>query len=181
MSKENLSERINPFRLAEAGASLHRSLFVKDMSRLSVGLADDSGQVEVDIQFGIDQQGTRFLRGHFETSLKVQCQRCMEPFAFEIIGDLLSGVIKTEAAAKALPSTYEPVLVDEEDMLSIQDMIEDELIVGMPIVPRHDSKNCKVDLSKIVLGSDSDEESKGDDNNPFKVIDILRAKNRNRE
>lgn len=179
MSKDNLSEKINPSRLAEAGADLHRSLLIKDMQRLCTSLADDSGQVEVDIRFGIDQQGTRFLKGHLETEVTLQCQRCMEPFAYAIISDFLSGVVKTEEAAERLPSTYEPVLVDEEGMLVVQDMVEDELIIGIPIVPMHDPKDCKVDLSKVL--QDLDKGAEKDNNNPFNVIDILRAKNRNRE
>lgn len=179
MSKENLPEKINPLRLAEAGVSLHGILHVKDMQRLCMSLASDSGEVDVGIQCGIDQQGIRFLGGHIKAQFELQCQRCMEPYLYEIIEDFLSGIVKTEEEARELPERYEPVFVDEEGMLIIQDVIEDELIIGLPIVPMHDPKECKVDLSKVVMGSDTG--SGGDDNNPFKVIEILRSKNRNKE
>lgn len=181
MSKENLPEKINPYRLAEAGAVLHGILHVKDMQRLCMELAQDDGHVEVRIELGVDQEGVRFLRGHFEAHLMLQCQRCMESFAYEIIGDFLSGVVASEEEAKRLPDRYEPVLTDE-DMLVLQDVIEDELIIALPIVPMHDQADCKVVLSNITLGPEQEEIEK--ENNPFKVIEILRTKrdtNRNQE
>jgi uncharacterized protein len=179
MSKENLPEKINPFRLAEAGASLRVTLQLKDMQRLRTSLANDDGEVEVEIQFGIDQQGTRFLRGHINTQLILQCQRCMDTFVYGIIDDFLLGVVKTEEAAKELPEMYEPIFA-EDGMLVTQDIIEDELIVGLPIVPMHKLKDCKVESPTMVLGSDE----KLEKDNPFQVIEILRTKrdtNRNQE
>jgi uncharacterized protein len=174
MSKENLPEKINPARLAEAGASLHGAVLIKAMQRLRSSLASDDGQVDVKIQFGIDQQNIKFLRGHYETQLALQCQRCMETFVYEIIGDFLAGVVTSEEKAKELPDTYEPVMVEDDGMLAIQDLIEDELIVGLPIVPMHDSEDCKVQMPKIVLSSGQGSAEEND--NPFKVIEILRKK-----
>lgn len=179
MSNENIPEKINPYRLAEAGASLQGTLRIQDMQRLRTSLADDDGKVFVKIQFGVDEQGIRFLSWHLETELKLQCQRCMEPFVYGIIGDFMSAVVNSEEEAQKLPEAYEPVQVDEDGMITILDMVEDELIIGLPIVPRHEQKDCKVELPRFVVGSDK--ESEGESNNPFKVIEILRAKNRNKE
>jgi uncharacterized protein len=179
MANEKIPEKINPYRLAEAGVSLHGTFFVKDMLRLSPSLADNSGQVEVDVKFGVDEQGTRFIRGHMETELKLQCQRCMEPYIYAIIGDFLSGVVKSEDEAKRLSEVYDPVLA-VDGMLALQDIIEDELIIGLPIVPMHEPKECEVELPKVAaIGTDNG--LGGDEHNPFKVIEILRAKNRNKE
>lgn len=174
MSNENLPEKINPFRFAESGSSLHGTLAIKDMQRLGTSLIAHDGEVQVHLQFEVDEQGTKILRGHLETQLKLQCQRCMQPFNYEIINDFVSGLVRSEEEAKQLPDVYEPVLVKEDGMLVIQDMIEDELIIGLPIVPMHDAMECKIELPKVILGSR--EVSEGDDNNPFKVIEILRAK-----
>jgi uncharacterized protein len=179
MSKENLPEKINPYRFAEARNQLHGVLHVKDMSRLRQSLADDSGEIKIDLQFGVDEQGISFLRGQLETQLTLQCQRCMETFVYEIVGNFLSGIVKSEEEAKELPEIYEPVIAAEGELV-IQDMIEDELIVSLPIVPRHDLKACNVQSSKVMLGSEKELE----EDNPFKVIEFLRVKrdtNRNQK
>ncbi len=177
MSHEIIPERINPFRFAEARASMHGVLLIKDMQRLRSSLAEDSGQVDVKIQFGTDEEGVCYLQGHIQTELVLQCQRCMKPFSYAIIGDFLSGVVQGDVEAKQLSEVYDPVFV-EDNMLSIQDIVEDELIISVPIVPMHDPKECEVQLPKVVANKalEGDE-----DNNPFKVIEILRSKNRNKE
>lgn len=173
MSKENLPEKINPFRFAEAGAQLEGVLLVKDMPRLCTSLASDEGQVHLNARFGIDEQGTPYVRGEIEAKLTLQCQRCMETFVYDIMTGFLSGIVRSEEEAKQLAEVYEPVLA-EENALIIRDLIEDELIVSLPIVPMHNPKDCKIELPKMVLGSD--EQSEVSDNNPFKVIEILRVK-----
>lgn len=178
MSKENLSEKINPFRLADAKSVLQGVLCIKNMHRLCLSLANDSGNVDLTVKFDIDPQGIRLLHGHLKTEVTLQCQRCMEPMLYEIIGDFMAGMVKSEAEAKELPDVYEPILVDEDGMLSIQDCIEDELIVSLPIVPLHDLQECKVKSPTIEIGSET---VSGGDANPFKVIEILRSKSRNKE
>lgn len=175
---EKIPEKVNPYRLAEAKASLHGVVSIKELQRLCTSLADDSGDVLINTSFGIDENGVRYIKGHWETELKLQCQRCMEPFVYGIMGDFLSGVVKTEEEAAELSEVYDPVLEDE-GMIVIRDVIEDELIVNLPIVPMHDPDQCKVDLSRVV--SEANKGSGGDESNPFKVIEILRAKNRNKE
>jgi uncharacterized metal-binding protein YceD (DUF177 family) len=56
--------------------------------------------------------------------------------------------------------------------LFIPDVIEDELIVGLPIVPMHDLKDCKVVLPLIAKSEAISIEKE----NPFKVIELLREK-----
>lgn len=174
MSKENnLPERINAFRSAEAKAHLQGVLLIKDMLRLRDSLLDDSGSVGVEMEFGIDEQGIRFVSGHAETQVKLQCQRCMEPYIYGIITDFVSGLVKTEEEAKDLPERFDPV-VTEDGTFQIQERVEDELIISLPIVPMHDPKECKVKTPNVLL--DSDQVSEGERENPFKVIEILRTK-----
>jgi uncharacterized protein len=102
----------------------------------------------------------------------LQCQRCLEPFGYEIIGDFNSAILESEAEADELPDYYDPVVV-EDGTLVVQDLIEDELIISLPIVPMHDLADCKVKTPNISIDSENDFEEK---NNPFKVIEILKAK-----
>jgi uncharacterized protein len=175
--KEKIPDKINPFHLAEAETILQGVVFIGDLQRLRGSLVDDQGEVKVEVQFGIDRNGVRHIKGHWQTELKLQCQRCMEPFTYGIMGDFLSGVVKTEEEAKELSEVYDPVF-EVDGMIAIQDIIEDELIISLPIVPVHDAKDCKVDLSKVVMDVNQASEM---ENNPFKVIEILRTKNRSKE
>ncbi len=173
MSKENLlPQKVDPFRFADNEISLEGVIPIKDMERLSPSLGSDTGQVKVSVAFGVDEQGTRFMRGHYSAHVVLQCQRCMEPFEEKVSGSLLLGMVTTEDAMNELPKNYD-VIVVKDGSLSIQDVIEDELILSLPIVPMHSIENCKITLP-LAMGSTEQVETESE--NPFKVIELLRVK-----
>ncbi len=170
MSKDTIPTKVDPFRFADNGTRLQGTLPINEMTRLKSGLASDEGGVDINLLFGVDEEGIRFLRGHLKTDLIVQCQRCMETFKYGIIDDFMLGIVETEEQADELPERFDPVVVKDEE-LSILEVVEDELIVSLPIVPMHKSEDCKV---KMPFKADSDDEAESD--NPFKVIELLRTK-----
>ena len=173
MSKENLlPNKIDPFRFADNGTHLEGKLLVKEMNRLCTSLNNHAGEVKLSMMFGVDEQGIRFVRGAYSVHLILQCQRCMEPFEYDISGNFLSGIVHTEEEASELPKGYDS-LVAKEGMLVIQDVIEDELIVTLPIVPMHNIKDCKM---KLPFAIDSEYTVESTQENPFKVIELLRHK-----
>lgn len=170
MSKDYLPQKIDPFRSANQALGMHGYLMIQGMERLCLNLSSNEGEVEVDMNFGVDEQKVPFLRGHLNTTVKLQCQRCMEPFSYAIITDFVLGIIHKEEEAARLPEGYDPVITDE-GMLAIKDLVEDELIVSLPLVPMHDPKVCKIGVPYKVSFGDIPES-----NNPFNVVSILRSK-----
>jgi len=171
MSKDYLPHKIDPFKSAVHETQVHGHLKIHDMQRLNSSLHSTEGEVEVNMVFAIDEQKICTIRGHVKTNVMLQCQRCMESFEYAIMSDFVAGVVKDEQEATDLPEGYTPVVASEDGMLVIQDMIEDELIVNLPVVPMHDPDKCKIKLP-FEAGSSEQVET----NNPFNVISILRSK-----
>lgn len=173
MQTDNLLPlKVDPFRSAENQITLQGTLSIENMQRLCTSLTDVMGQVAVNLVFGKDEQGIRYIKGHLDTQLHLQCQRCLEPFKYEIMGDFLAGIVHTEQEAEALPERYDPLII-LDNMLILSDMIEDELIISLPIVPMHALKDCSAQLS---LMSSSQDMTEAEKDNPFKVIELLRSK-----
>lgn len=175
MSKENqVPHKIDPFRMADHAMQFERSFSLKDMTRLHESLSNQEGEVTVDFEFGKDtDQHVQFVRFTFRAELSLQCQRCLEPFSYPIQGQLQAGLVHNEEEARRLPKEYDPVIV-KDGTIALQDVVEDELIIGLPIVPMHLAKDCGVKLPKRL---DSEIESEKD--NPFKVIELLRSDKHN--
>lgn len=169
MSEKFIPEHIDPYRFAEQSLSIEGSVKIADMSRLVTSLASNEGNANVQLTFGIDQQGLTFLKGHIKAALSLQCQRCMGPFIYEIISDFALGIVTTLDEANALPSHYEPVL-SKEGSLALRELIEDELILNLPIVPMHAPNVCNVKLP--LAGSGIEGETS---DNPFQVLAALKA------
>jgi len=170
MLNDYLPNKIDPFKAAGHRAQLHGALKIREMQRLVPSLHSDEGEIEVSMEFGKDEQGIFIVRVHLKGSLILQCQRCMKPFNYGIMREFMTGIVTDEKEAANLPEEYEAVVVTE-GVLIIQDMIEDELIVELPLVPMHDLTGCGATLP-LVAGSGEPLEKE----NPFNVISILRSK-----
>ncbi len=167
---KSLPHRIEPRKLAEHAETLQGKLLLKEMSRLAPSLASADGEVEIELSFGVDSGKIPFLQGQVKAQLILQCQRCLEPYTYEIMAPFLLGMIQKEQEAAKLPERYDPLIIPADGEMVLSDIIEDELIIDLPIVPMHDPKVCK-GLSRA--------EDKMDDlekENPFKKIEVLRKK-----
>lgn len=171
MTKDNLPAKIDPFRFAENSLSLQGSLPIKNMDRLSTSLVSMDGEAVISLAFGIDEEGIKYVQGHLESGVKLQCQRCLEPFDCAIISDFALGIVHSDEEAEKLPERYD-ALIAKDNSLVISDMIEEELIVSLPIVPMHDMANCNVKLPFVSAKGGTDEMEK---QNPFQVIEKLRS------
>jgi uncharacterized protein len=170
MSERMLPEHIDPFRYAEQGLGLSGVINTTDMHRLKAGISLHTDKIAVDLQFGVDEQGLTFLKGHLKTMLVLQCQRCMQPFNYEILSDFLLGIVKSLDEVNTLPEHYEPA-VTKEGQLVLRELIEDELILNLPIIPRHEPDDCTVKVTQAEAGWEQ-----GKAENPFRVLRSLKDK-----
>jgi len=161
-----LPEYIDPFRLADAGQALRGSLALARFKRLTPFLNSGEGEVAVELRFGVDEGGQRYLRGHISAELELVCQRCLGPMAQAIETDMRLGLVESAAEGDQLPGAYEPLVV-EEPPISVADVIEDELILALPLVAMHPREECPAS-DRVSEGPSED--SGTDTENPFAVL-----------
>lgn len=176
MSDKIIPEHIDPFRFAEQKISLEGSLSVSEMQRLSTNLKSNKANVFVKLNFGIDEQGLTFITGELQTNLVLECQRCLETFMYPVASQFRLGIVRTLDEANALPKHYEPAIAQENN-LALRDLIEDEIILNLPIIPRHEPQDCNVKLPLADAGWQNGK----DDNNPFQVLEALKKCRRDKE
>jgi uncharacterized protein len=161
---------IDPLRFAETGRRLEGRLLLGGFDRLAPLLSDTTGEIEVELEFGIDDMRVPFLSGHIQGHLRLTCQRCMEPMDYEVDSHFILGLVQSDYEADGLREDYEPLLVGDEPMV-LADIIEDELILTLPIVPSHELSACPVTTHV----TDSSTENTADEAvNPFAVLSELK-------
>ena len=109
------------------------------MARLQPLLADvaeKNGAARFTARFGFDRLGRVTIGLTVEASLPLVCQRSLEPYLEPIHRQSLLGVMSDLAEEAGMPENYEPVLV-ENHRLALQDLVEDELLLSLPQVPRN--------------------------------------------
>ena len=138
------------------------------------------GNASIELQFGTDESGQLYVTGTVETDVTLQCQRCMQSMDLHIAEKISLAIVRSSAQANDLPSYYEPLLVEEE-MISLPELIEDEILLALPSVPMHEIEICPVKLSASTGGtgkSESSLERQKDQGrkNPFDVLKQLKTK-----
>jgi uncharacterized protein len=122
--------------LADRGATLGGAVELGKLTRLVSMLHSDAGSVRAELEFRQRSDGWLGAELDYQASVELVCQRCLEPFR----QDLAEHVAVVLADAAALPATtpegFEPFELDGGRLQPAQ-LIEDELIVAIPLVPKH--------------------------------------------
>lgn len=105
------------------------------MTRLSDGLLDCEGEARYELVFGTDALKLPFAELRIEAELPLECQRSLRRFLLPVRLVQRLGLIRDEADEAALPPDYEPLLVAADGMLRPSELVEDELILALPVVP----------------------------------------------
>ena len=167
-----LPESVDAWRMVSARRSFAGTLPISAMPRLCEALAGTEGTAEYALDFGRDEFGTAYLDVRVKAPLTLLCQRTLEPFVLPMTVETRLGLIKAEREESALPPGSEPLLVSEDGRLNPSEVIEDELLLVLPLVP----VNPDSTLPDEVVGPGPEESSDGEgrSDNPFAVLRELK-------
>lgn len=128
---------IDGFKFAESGEALRGVWPIADFTRLPDVLHDASGELEYAVSGQRDARGRAALRVELRGVLRLRCQRCLELLEFQLAVDTLLTLARrqSEVDADPLDSDFERV-VGGKDM-AVRDLLEEELVLGVPVAPRH--------------------------------------------
>jgi uncharacterized protein len=160
--------------MVSARRSFQGELPVVALKRLGEALAGTEGTLQYELDFGRDEFGTAYVDVRVQAPLTLVCQRTLEPFVLPVTVDTRLGLIRTEREESALPPGSEPLLVADDGKLSLADVIEDELLLALPLVP----VNPDSTLPEEVVAHEPEETSSGEgrSDNPFAVLRELKKR-----
>ncbi len=104
------------------------------MTRLRSSLFDAEGEVRYRLAFGTDEFRVPFVELGIEAELPLECQSSLKRFLLPVQFSQRLGLIRDEADEAALPEEYEALLVGADAMLRPAELVEDELILALPVV-----------------------------------------------
>jgi len=164
--QSRLPEKCDLFQLCEKGADVSGTWPVAKMPRLLGMLGSDSGEAYAEMHFAKSGRN-RYVKGHVSATIEIQCQRCMDLMTLQVETEFSLGLVETEAQIDKLPEGYEPLITEGRHFLP--DVIEDEIILAVPIVPVHDSE-CSVFMNAQKEEQKTNEVVEQEKPNPFAVL-----------
>ena len=170
MQEVKLPLAIDPVRAAQKRLSYSGIMTPGQLPRLN-DAAPLVGVAQVELNCGVDAQKLAVLQGRVQARLSLVCQRCGAPFeqAFDVAfcyAPVAEGDDETQ-----IPDAYEPVLLDEHGELNLHQLLEDELLLALPLIPRHEVADCLLDPQALTFGK-IPEDAKP--RNPFEVLSQLK-------
>ncbi len=142
MSQQPPVEYITPFKLARQEQCLKGVVALREMARLGQYLISNEGEASFEILFGVDEGRTYFARGQASASLQMECQRCSKSMNVDVEAEIAIAFVTSDQQAERVSADYEPCMVEDEK-LSLVSLIEDELILALPIVATHEDTGCQ--------------------------------------
>jgi uncharacterized protein len=159
---------IDNVEFARKALEIHDTIAVSQFSRLHDALASSEGVLDCRIAGSVDESGRSRLQLHVHGSLQLSCQRCLGPFEFEL--DIASSFLIVPDESAMPPPEDES---DDEDYLVAQarmpliDFIEDEVLLALPLAPKHTISQCSASSKLDELKKSS----------PFAVLQALKTRN----
>lgn len=112
---------------------------------------------------------------HLQAGARVwlTCQRCLQPFEESLEVQARVRFVRDEAQAEALDAELEEDVLALPRWLDLRSLVEDELLLALPLVPRH--AQCPQPLTLTSDGAGPQEADLAERPNPFAVLQALKG------
>jgi uncharacterized protein len=111
------------------------------MQRLRELISNREGYAAYNLDFRRDDKGIINITGVLSATLVVMCQRCLNEMDLHLSTPVHIGLVGSQEEMKNLPDFLEPFLMEGRE-ISLLKLIEEELLLGLPLSPLHDAADC---------------------------------------
>ena len=114
---------------------------VANLPRLTAEAANASGMVRWSLTGGRHALGYQQLTLAVTGTVQLMCQRCLTPYAFELVADSVLVLAQDEAGADELEASLDDEsleVIAGSRQFNVTDLVEDEALLALPVSPRHD-------------------------------------------
>ncbi|AUI66511.1 MULTISPECIES: 23S rRNA accumulation protein YceD [Glaesserella] len=172
MQKVKLPLTIDPYKEAQRRMDYEGYISVSLLSRLGESVSNVLGDAQVTLSLYVDPQKLTVIKGTAKVDVELDCQRCGNPYTQTLDCAFSFSPVKNLDLADDLPEIYEPIEVNAFGEINLLEMIEDEFILSLPLVPMHESEHCEVSESEQVFGELPEELANKP--NPFAILANLK-------
>jgi uncharacterized protein len=156
---------IDSLDFARTGQEISGEVPVSELARLQDVLESPQGILSYTVRGGVDSQGSRYLDISVTGRCRLLCQRCLEglDYPVQIETRLL---LRDQASLDAMGDEgeeFDSILADAH--LDVLNLLEEEILLSLPIAPRHETGACQA------AGSENRQE---EERRPFAVLAKLK-------
>jgi uncharacterized protein len=164
------SKRYEFIKLADTHAELEFAIPVVELQGLPEDISDSGGPLITLVRF-TREQNWPLAEVRIAGAVTMTCQRCLNPMRHDIEATTRVALLASEAEADRAPGYLETFLA-EDGRVSAADLVAEELLLALPLAPRHEG------AAKCHAASDDEPPSdEADTRHPFADLRALMKKN----
>ncbi len=176
MQNVKIPVTIDPIRAAAKKLDYEGIICKSDFSRLADMVDGIENDIEVRVSFYKDLSGLHVFEGTARTSVVMTCQRCLESMTLSLDAKFKYSSDETLLKQLELEDEFDCAELNSFGEVHLYDIIEDELILSLPLVAKHPEEVCPAAGRIGTAGGDDIEQDEG--NNPFRALgDLIKSKN----
>lgn len=167
-----LPDLIDPVHCAEHNRRFQASVNQSEMKRLSEQLVSADKDVTVELAFKRHPKlKTPMFELSVKTQLELECQRTLDPYLLAVDSHVQGVFVSSMSMAEGLDENIE-IYELPEGMISSLELVEDELLLAVPMVPRQQGDYLSWQDEPESMESDPEDEIK---ENPFAKLQQLKS------
>jgi len=150
---------IDSLDFARRGGELSGEVPVAELPRMADMLADSEGEISYVLRGLVAHDGKPQLELTLDGTCNLRCQRCLNALSYPI---KLVSKLRLVSEGEMDSTDIEDDEVDNipaEKRLDVLALLEEELLLSLPIAPKHESGECEIAVEGLNRS-----------NNPFAVL-----------
>jgi len=161
-----LPARVNHRKLATENRKLEGTLPLSEFKRLAESLLATDGEVSAKLAFRKRRKQSTLVTGDIFVTVSLLCQNCLAPVDHELKAELHHAIVNSEEALFKLEENEDGMVI-LEDLVNTVDLLEDELILSLPMIAKHSGANCQVEGYEADIADNQEVQSSVDTYKPF--------------
>ena len=159
--KKSLPNQLKLYNFAKKEISLSGLYQISDFPKISEIASNKRDNIKVNLSFYLKNNKTPCVNGIIELDIVLECQRCLDDLFIALKVNFNLAFVKHDQQSEELDSHYEMYVIEEEE-LATHDLISDEILLSIPMVPAHDY-DCIKEINKQEIVEEKSE-------NPFAIL-----------
>ena len=169
---KSLPSQLKLFNFAKKEISLSGIYQISDLDRVSEIASNKTDKININLSFYVDNDKTPCIDGIISLDIVLVCQRCLRELPVSLKVSFNLAFVKHEEQGEELGSHYE-IYVTEKDELATDDLICDEILLTIPMVPTHDYDCMEVKTKQKIVKEKTE--------NPFAILKNIQIADNGKE
>lgn len=154
---------IDSLDFALKGREISGEVPMAELPRMADLLADQEGKISYVISGYEDKEGTPLLQLTLDGTCNLRCQRCMKAMNYPIRLVSKLKLVSEDGDGSSDIEDDEADSIPAEKRLDVLALLEEELLLSLPIAPKHEEGECRMADSGLEKST-----------NPFAILASLK-------